>query len=70
MARYARLEVYESKDRSPKQRWRWRLVSRNGNIVAIGSEGYARPSVAEQAALDVINGGYDVTGRIERVHAT
>lgn len=41
----ASYEVYEDE----AEEWRWRLVSRNGNIIADSSEGYASKSGAERA---------------------
>jgi uncharacterized protein YegP (UPF0339 family) len=40
----ARFELYE--DREGK--WRWRLVHRNGNIIADGGQGYASKQKAKQ----------------------
>ncbi|MEA1930433.1 MAG: HVO_2922 family protein [Euryarchaeota archaeon] len=55
----ARFELYE--DREGK--WRWRLVHRNGNIIADSGEGYASAQKAEQG-LDSVKrnapGGYVV----------
>jgi hypothetical protein len=55
----ARFELYE--DREGK--WRWRLVHRNGNIIADSGEGYASAQKAEQG-LDSVRrnapGGYVV----------
>lgn len=45
----ATFEVYE--DRSEK--WRWRLVHDNGNIIADGGEGYASRQKCEQGIESV-----------------
>lgn len=35
-------EVYRSLDPNPKQAYRWRLVAKNGRVVADSGEGYSR----------------------------
>lgn len=42
------------KDRSGE--WRWRLVARNGRIVADSGEGYTRRRSAVRAANSVLRG--------------
>lgn len=39
------MQVYRAKDG-----WRWRLVARNGNIIADGGEAYSDASNARRAA--------------------
>lgn len=46
----ARFEVYEDS----AQEWRWRLVHRNGNIIADSSEGYASKQKAKQGLESVV----------------
>jgi hypothetical protein len=67
---YATLEVIENRspDIADSQRWRWRLRQRNGNVLAISGEGYARPGAAEKIAAKVLGGAYDFKGRVVRVH--
>jgi uncharacterized protein YegP (UPF0339 family) len=36
------LEIYKSRSANPKQRYRWRCTSGNGEKIAQGSEGYVR----------------------------
>lgn len=45
----ARFELYEDAD----GQWRWRLVHRNGNILADSGQGYASKQKAEQGAQSV-----------------
>jgi amphi-Trp domain-containing protein len=45
----ARFELYE--DRADE--WRWRLVHRNGNVIADGGEGYTRKRTAMQGLESV-----------------
>jgi len=45
----ARFELYED----AAEKYRWRLVHRNGNIIADGSEGYASAQKAEQGLESV-----------------
>ena len=55
----ARFEQYEDAD----DKWRWRLVHRNGNIIADSGEGYASAQKAEQGLESVRRnapGGYVV----------
>ena len=43
---HAKLEVYKDS----KHEWRWRLIARNGRIVADSGEGYSRRAGAIRAA--------------------
>lgn len=45
----ARFELYEDK----AGEWRWRLIHRNGNIIADSGEGYASKQKAQQGARSV-----------------
>ena len=49
VASKARFELYEDS----AEEWRWRLVHRNGNIIADGSEGYASKQKATQGLESV-----------------
>jgi uncharacterized protein YegP (UPF0339 family) len=42
-----KLEVFKS-DGWDNQRWRWRVIARNGKIVAASSEGFASRSGAKR----------------------
>lgn len=46
----ARFEVF--RDRADE--WRWRLLHRNGNVIATGGEGYARKHGAENGLRSVM----------------
>jgi Uncharacterized conserved protein len=46
----ARFELYEDSE----GKWRWRLVHRNGNIIADGSQGYASTQKAKQGLDSVV----------------
>ena len=35
-----KLKIYQDR----KDEWRWQLIARNGQIVAVSGEGYTRPS--------------------------
>ena len=48
------LHVYRTKSRNPKQAWAWKLVARNGNIKADGSEGYSGRAKCLRALKSVI----------------
>lgn len=50
------LEVYRSRSLRRSQRWRWRLVHRNGRVIAESGEGYANRPEAERMGLAVVNG--------------
>ena len=50
VASKARFELYEDK----ADEWRWRLVHRNGNIIADSSEGYASKQKARQGLDSVV----------------
>lgn len=49
MKRQGRLEVYRSKATERKQRWHWRAVASNGNILADSAEGYVTRSKCKRA---------------------
>ena len=59
----ARFEVYE--DRGGK--WRWRLIHRNGEILADGGEGYASRTGAIQGIQSVKRNGLNVDVEVQRV---
>jgi uncharacterized protein YegP (UPF0339 family) len=44
-----RFEVYQGKG----GRWYWRLVARNGKIIADGSQGYSESQNARRAVLNL-----------------
>lgn len=45
----AHFELYQDKE----NQWRWRLVHRNGNIIADSGEGYASKQKAKQGVTSV-----------------
>jgi uncharacterized protein YegP (UPF0339 family) len=53
-----KLEVYRSLTLVRSQRWRWRLIANNGNIIATSGEGYTDRDHAEWMALRVVGGTY------------
>jgi uncharacterized protein YegP (UPF0339 family) len=53
-----RIEVYRSKSPLRSERWRWRLVSRNGNVIATSGEGYTDKKMAITMATQVVDGVY------------
>lgn len=50
--------VYASRSLRRNQRWRWRLVHLNGNVLATSGEGYANKAEAEAQAAKVVSGFY------------
>jgi len=54
----SRVEVYRTKSLRRTERWRWRLISKNGHIVATSSEGYRHRQDCVNMALQVVNGFY------------
>lgn len=52
-------EVYRSRSLRRSQRWRWRLTHRNGNILAVSSEGYANRADASHVGWQVVTGLYE-----------
>lgn len=56
----ATLVVYRSGGILRSQRWRWRLVHANGNILAVSSEGYANRAECVKYGHAVTSGAYDV----------
>lgn len=55
------LEVYQTtfaKIARRSDRWRWRFVHTNGNILAQSSEGYASKATAEEIGEKVVSGVY------------
>ena len=49
----SRLEVYRTRSLVRGERWRWRLLSENGNTIAQSSEGYANRQHAVRMATQV-----------------
>jgi uncharacterized protein YegP (UPF0339 family) len=47
--------------------WRWRLVAKNGRIVADSAEGYSKLSNAERAASRFLDIVFDAFGNIDIV---
>lgn len=59
-----RIVVY--RDRMPRRgKWRWRLVSANGNIVADSGQGYADRGDAVRMARRIIVAGLYADARVE-----
>jgi uncharacterized protein YegP (UPF0339 family) len=56
----AKIEVYRSSSLRRSQRWRWRLIAENGNIIATSGEGYTDRSEAERMAVRVTSGDYEI----------
>ena len=54
----ATLEVYRTRSLRRSQRWGWRLVAKNGRIVAVSGEGYTDKATARQRGLTVADGFY------------
>lgn len=48
-----KIEFYED----VKGEWRWRLVARNGRVVADSSESYTRREKCEQTAIAIFEDG-------------
>lgn len=59
-----RFEVYKD----AKSEWRWRLVARNGRIVADSGEGYASKSNCERARWRIA--GYALAAALNAVPRT
>ena len=57
----ATFEVYED----AAERWRWRLVHRNGNIVATGGQGYKSRANAEKGMRSVMRNARDARVVVE-----
>ncbi|MFC7193552.1 HVO_2922 family protein [Halosimplex aquaticum] len=53
----ARFELF--RDRANE--WRWRLVHRNGNVIASSGEGYTRKHNAEKGLRSVMRNAPDAT---------
>lgn len=53
-----KLEIYRSATLLRSQRWRWRLIADNGNVIATSGEGYTDRSDAEWMARRVVGGTY------------
>lgn len=51
-----RFEVY--KDKSAK--WRWRMIARNGLIIADGSQGYSRKSSVDRAIRKLLSNVFEL----------
>ena len=51
-----RLVVYRTRSLFRGERWRWKLVSANGNIVASSSEGYANRAYCIHQAMTMCPG--------------
>jgi uncharacterized protein YegP (UPF0339 family) len=54
----ARIEVYRTRSLLRGERWRWRLLSGNDNVVAVSGEGYANKTHCRDMALLVTDGTY------------
>lgn len=55
----ARLVIYRSRSIRRNQRWRWKLIAENGNVLCVSSEGYANRQVCTDIALGILNGNYE-----------
>jgi len=53
-----RIQVYRSRSLLSTERWRWRLVSSNGNIIATSGEGYRHKVDCRNMAERVVRGDY------------
>lgn len=49
MTKKGKIQIYKSKSGAKSQRWRWRVVARNGNILADSGEGYLARSKCRRA---------------------
>ena len=47
-----RLELYKDVDKE----WRWKIVSRNGRIVAVGDEGYRKRATMKKTLRQLFRG--------------
>lgn len=54
----ATLKVYQAKRGAQKGRWRWRVVARNGKIMADSGEGYMRLAELRKSIRLVFNAFY------------
>ena len=54
------LEVYRTRSLRRSQRWAWRAIHSNGNIIATGGEGYYDMAEAGRMGEDVLGGHYSV----------
>jgi uncharacterized protein YegP (UPF0339 family) len=56
-----KVEIYQA-----KTEWRWRIIHRNGNNIANGSEGYKRKSDCKRSLIRLISAlGSDMFDLIE-----
>jgi len=46
--KFARVEFFEA-SRNARHAWYWRLKARNGQVIAVGGEGYTRRRDVERA---------------------
>lgn len=53
-----RLVVYRSKTLLRSERWRWRLVAENGDVVAESGEGYANVDECITMGRRIIDGDF------------
>lgn len=53
-----KIEVYKSRSLLRSEKWRWRLRSDNGNIIAESGEGYTGKGDCIGMALKVTKGDY------------
>lgn len=60
-----RFQVY----RDRRDKWRWRLIARNGEIVA-GSQGYATKANAKRGALAMMRSAVEATWTMVRANGT
>ena len=54
------LEVYRTRSLRRSQRWAWRAIHANGNIIATSGEGYANAWQARRMGEMVLGGHYSV----------
>ena len=54
------LEVYRTRSLRRSQRWAWRAIHPNGNIIATSGEGYANMAEARRMGEMVTGGHYRV----------
>jgi len=47
-----RLELYKDIDKE----WRWKIVARNGRIVAVGDEGYRKRATMKKTLRRLVDG--------------
>lgn len=56
----AHLETYRTRAVWRSERWQWRLVHANGNVLARSSEGYTDEGEAQRQGFKIVSGQYTI----------